>query len=281
LTSPILTNLHDLESAREQQSILRNFYAVIKNLDPYLRFALLTGVSKFSRTSIFSGLNNLKDISNTAEGAVLLGYTQEELESYFHEHIYHLAAMKETSAQQIIEGIKLWYNGYRFSVEKTVVYNPYSTLLYLDSGLLQNYWFETGTPSFLINVLREKYRSLEAIATRRVSVTSLGTFDIENIPLITIFFQTGYLTIKDYNSKTQRYYLGFPNREVRVSFYKHLLSLFIRLDEPDVDDRIDMMKHALETNKIPKFCKELRGLFANIPIICIYTRKSSIIRFFN
>jgi Predicted AAA-ATPase/PD-(D/E)XK nuclease superfamily len=262
---PILTHLHTIEIAQAQQAILRSFYTVIKSLDQFLRFVLLTGVSTFSRTSIFSGLNNLKDISNSSEGTTLLGYTQGELEQYFSDYIGHIASAKKSDFKSILNELLLWYNGYRFSQEKGTVYNPYSIFLYLDSGIFANYWFETGTPSFLINILRQKRQSIENIVKGKISVTSLGTFNIENIPLITIIlFQTGYLTIKEYNVKTHTYKLGLPNREVKISFYKHLLSVFTYLDEPDVESHIVQIREALETNNIDGFFSQLKSLFAHV-----------------
>lgn len=262
---PILTHLHNLTVAREQQAILRSLYTIIKSLDTHLHFVFLTGVSKFSRTSIFSGLNNLKDMSNTPEGATLLGYTQEELEHYFDEHIQHIAEKQKVSKQEIIANMKQWYNGYRFSQDPTTVYNPFSVLLYVDSGLFENYWYETGTPSFLVNIVRDKYQSVEKIVMGQLGITNLGTFNIENIPLVTLLFQTGYLTIKDYSQTNHEYKLGFPNREVKVSFERHLLSLFTHVDEPDVDTYVIGIRDTLETNNIPEFCDLLRSLFAHIP----------------
>ncbi len=262
---PILSHLHTLEIAKKHQEILRSFYATIKSLDAYLDFVFLTGVSKFSRTSIFSGLNNLKDITNTLQGASLLGYTQQELEYYFKEHIDFLAKKQRVTIINILDQMRTWYNGYRFSREPINVYNPYSVLLYLDNGVIENYWFETGTPSFLINILRQKYESLRNIEQGKISVSSLGTFNIENMPLITLLFQTGYLTIKDYNPKTRKYSLNIPNKEVEISLEKSLLSAFTYKDEPDVESHIDRMKKALESNDIKQFCSNLQTLLAHIP----------------
>jgi hypothetical protein len=223
---PILSHLHDLELAKAHQATLRSFYATVKSLNAYLDFVFVTGVSKFSRTSIFSGLNNLKDISNTPVGSTLLGYTQDELDYYFKEYVGQIARKEKKSLDKINDEMRIWYNGYRFSRENINVYNPYSILLYLDSGMIENYWFETGTPSFLINLLRQKRASLKEVEKGKVMVSTLGTFNIENVPLITLLFQTGYLTIKDYNAKTRKYVLGIPNEEVKLSFDKNLLSTF-------------------------------------------------------
>lgn len=262
---PILTHLHNLEIARAHQAILRSFYTVIKSLDPYLHFVFLTGVSKFSRTSIFSGLNNLIDISNTPAGAALLGYTQQELENYFLPYIKHLAEEQNTSSAHLFKQVQQWYNGYRFSSKNISLYNPYSVLLYVHSGIIDNYWFETGTPSFLVNILREKYKSLENITTGKISVSSLGTFDIENIPLITLLFQTGYLTIKAFDTITRKYRLGLANKEVEISFEKQLMTVFTYQDTPNVDTYLEEIRNALETKNVENFFIQLKSLFAHIP----------------
>lgn len=165
----------------------------------------------------------------------------------------------------MIDEIRDWYNGYQFSQENIKVYNPFSVLLYLDSGVLANYWFESGTPSFLVNILRNKYKSLELITEGAVSIDSLGTFDIENIPLITILFQTGYLTIKKYDPITRKFTLGYPNEEVKISFDKHLMTIFTHLNQSEVDIHIELVRNALENNDIDLFCIQLKSLFANIP----------------
>ncbi len=261
---PILTHLHDLRIARQQQEILKSFYTTIKGMTKHIKFILLTGVTKFSKTSVFSGLNNLNDITDSSRYSTLLGYTQDELELYFKDYINHSAQEKNSSTTHLLETLRAWYNGYRFSAKDIKVYNPYSLLLYFSQNQLKNYWFETGTPTFLLELLRHKYKSIDKIVNGTVKVESLGTFNIENVPTIPVLFQTGYLTIKDFTETPLRYTLGFPNQEVKVSFEKHLMALFAQINESDIDNYIYEIRQALEVNDIESFCDQLRSLFANI-----------------
>ncbi len=225
---PLLSHLHDIEVAKKMREILKSFYGVLKGLDPHLRAIFITGVSKFSKTSIFSGLNNLDDLTLDPIAASLLGYTQEELETYFSNNIAEIAEVHSTTSENIREIMKIWYHGYRFSSHEAKVYNPYSILYYLDKKELKNYWFESGTPFFLIQFLKKHYTSLEGLEYAEFTTTGLGTVDLEDIPPITLLFQTGYLTIINYDSVTSKYKLGYPNKEVHESFQKVPLSCFIK-----------------------------------------------------
>ena len=193
---PILDYLDDLPQARANREILKNFYSVLKPLDPYLRFVLLTGVSKFSgsppgQVSIFSELNNLKDLTLHSRYPTLLGYTQAELEHYFADRIDQLAP-SFGGREALLTQIKQWYNGYSWDAQH-FVYNPYSVLNFFDQGDFQNFWFETGTPTFLVKLLnRERKYNLE---NQQVSALVLSAFEIERIDAYTLLFQTGYLTI--------------------------------------------------------------------------------------
>ncbi len=262
---PMLTHLQTISKALEQQEFLRSFYAVIKSLDDCIRFVFITGVSKFARTSIFSGLNSLEDITNQEQGSALLGYTQQELEHYFREYVSHLSKLTSDSVQDIIEQMKCWYNGYSFSHELIKVYNPYSILRYLKSGIIQNYWFESGTPSFLISFLRKKKVTIEELEKGKVRLDSFGCFDLENLPVLPLLFQAGYLTIKEYDPKERAYRLGVPNYEVRLSLEKDLLSAYAYLESGEIDKKIIGMREALEMKDLPTFCNEVQLLFAHIP----------------
>ncbi len=200
--------------------MLKSFYGVIKGLDSYLRFVFLTGVSRFSKTSLFSGMNNLNDISLKPETASLLGYTQEELEYYFSSYIHDFANKKDISKKELLQELKKWYNSYRFSEDPIYVYNPFSVLYALHDQKLLNYWFESGTPSFLIHLITKHYTIIEDIKEIEIDQSSLGNFEIEYISLMPLLFQTGYLTISNYDTKTNKLKLSFPNYEVELSFTK-------------------------------------------------------------
>ncbi|MFZ2956352.1 MAG: ATP-binding protein [Candidatus Ozemobacteraceae bacterium] len=211
---PILDNITAPDIAREIREGLKNFYSVIKDSDAHVRFCFLTGVSKFSKVSLFSGLNNLQDISLDSRYSTLCGYTQHELETVFSEHL---------PGVDLVE-LKRWYDGYNFDGES--IYNPYDILLYLDKREFKNYWFETGTPTFLIDLLGRRHFLSPDLENLLAGDALLGSFDVDQIEPETLLFQTGYLTIKE---KQQiggaiMYELAFPNLEVKMSLTDHILA---------------------------------------------------------
>ncbi len=232
---PLINNLDNSKIAEANRKVLKNFFSVVKSLDEHLRAIFITGVSKFSKTSIFSGLNNLNDLSLDPIAASLLGYTQEEINFYFSKHISKMAQDKNAFEGDIKKEIQAWYNGYRFSEKELTVCNPFSVLYLFKKEKFANYWFESGTPSFLIQLLSKQYEALENIEEIELSSASLGTFDIGDLPVITILFQTGYLTIHDYDSLTHKYKLSYPNAEVRHSFKQYLLAAFSQSDISTVE----------------------------------------------
>ncbi|MBA3954616.1 ATP-binding protein [Candidatus Dependentiae bacterium] len=263
---PIINNIAKSDVALECRNILRDFFGVIKDLDAHIHFVFITGVSKFSKTSIFSGLNNLEDITLYPQADTLLGYTFEEVSTYFNFYIKKIAVQKKKTSVEILSELKHWYNGYQFSEEQQhKIYNPYSVLLFLGSGRFLNYWFETGTPSFLLNLIKNKQFSVTQLDFIELGFNELGTIEIEDIPIATLLFQTGYLTIKSYNSETENYKLGFPNFEVESSFLKHLLKLFSRVDLSTINEFSVKLKKSLEHNNVDLFCRLLQTFFADIP----------------
>jgi hypothetical protein len=214
---PILDNILDAESARELREGLKNLYSVLKDADPYLHFVLLTGVSKFSKVSLFSGLNNLNDITLDAPYAAICGYTDEDIDNVFAPELPGLDR----------EEIRRWYNGYRWGGHAVeTVYNPFDVLLLLQKREFGAYWFESATPTFLINLLKERGVSTPQLSTLQAKAQLLGRFDIDDIATEALLFQTGYITIKDVQEPMvgyRLYSLGFPNREVESSLNEFLL----------------------------------------------------------
>lgn len=253
---PILDNILDKEKAVEIREGLKNFYSVIKDCDAYIKFCLLTGVSKFSKVSLFSGLNNLVDITLNKRFADICGYTEKELTSVF----------KDRMKGQPLPELKAWYNGYNFNGEK--VYNPFDILLYLNNNNeFGNYWFETATPTFLIKLVQENQYYLPGIENLQVGGEILGSFEVENIILETLLFQTGYLTIKDIEEPLpgQRYYrLTYPNKEVKTSLNTYLLNSFTNLPAQTGNLKIDLVK-SLRAGNIELFQQKLFAMFAAIP----------------
>lgn len=251
---PILDNITDLDKARELRDGLRNFYSVLKAQGSYLKFVMLTGVSQFSKVSFFSGLNNLYDISLDKRYGTLCGYTQKELESVFHSYL----------ADIDLRRLKHWYNGYSFLSEP--VYNPFDVLLYLDSRQFKPYWFETGTPSFLVNLIREKKMPTTLLEQIKITDTFMGSFDVDYIEPSPLLFQTGYLTIKQSNTFPGGVYytLGFPNHEVKYAFNDALLADLTRAGQEKDQTKLAMLE-ILTTNKLDKLKQIFHAFFASIP----------------
>jgi len=227
---PILNTLSAADKAQIYSDFLKDFYATVKALQPYLRFTFITGVSRFAKTSIFSGMNHLNDLSLDEDYAGLLGVTEEEITGALRPYVKLIAEKQQKAEEEIRELMRLWYNGYRFAGERTApsVYNPHSLFSFLQKGQFVNYWFSTGTPSFILDLIRkEQYPVVDFEAGERVFDSVLReSFEIDRIDLIALLYQTGYLTIADYDDSTSEYTLRFPNEEVRRSFFHCLSALF-------------------------------------------------------
>ena len=251
---PILDNITNPDIAREMREGLKNFYSVIKDSDAYVQFCLLTGVSKFSKVSLFSGLNNLEDLTLNRDYATICGYTENDLETVFMDHLQGLDRNM----------IKQWYNGYSFLGEP--VYNPFDVLLLLKNREFKNYWFETGTPTFLINLLSEKRFFMPDLENLRASEAILSSFDVEDISPEALLFQTGYLTIKEMvQVGAQRTYdLTYPNLEVRSSLTDHLLESFAQ-NSQQKRRNLDNLFALLQNGKVEQLEALFTSFFASIP----------------
>ncbi len=252
-----------IDQAVENQQILKNFYSIIKDADPWLHLVFITGVSKFSKVSIFSDLNNLNDITLHPAYAEIAGYTQMELEAYFAGYIKELAEKHRYDKAEALEKIKNWYNGYSWDAQ-TFVYNPFSILLLFDSMTFATHWFRTATPTFLIDLIKEKafydYDGME------VSEAFFDAFEIsKDIQLGTLLFQTGYLTIKKYNPDWQLYTVGYPNYEVKKSMLEYLLSAFANFETGLGAKPVMEAYLALKQEDIEKLKEILNDLLYNIP----------------
>jgi hypothetical protein len=250
---PILDNLDQINEALIIRDALRDFYSKIKDADRYIKFAFLTGVSKFSKVSIFSGLNNLKDISLEKRYGNICGYTQKDIETQFLPYLTDVDLKK----------LKQWYNGYNFLGDK--VYNPFDILLFIDSEKqYKNYWFETGTPSFLLALIKKQNYFLPNLENLETDERLLNSFEIEELALETIMFQAGYLTITNMEETFLgvRYRLGFPNREVQMSFNDYVLHKFMNKSQKD-SIRFELF-NLLEKADIKMLEPLITRLFSNI-----------------
>lgn len=264
--NPMLDHIKTPEIAEKQRAILAAFYDGLKGLDEHLHFVFVTGVTKFSKTSIFSGLNNLNDISLVPIAETLLGYTEGELHHYFEPYALRYAQERDTTTEAIFTQLKTWYNGYRFSKRFVKVYNPFSVLYYFKNQELENYWFSSGTPTFLVELLKQQPRALKAFEQKEVSSDTLNaSYEIRDLPLTVLLFQAGYLTIKKYSETTRFFHLDFPNEEVRLSISHLMISLLAEYKKTDVDDLIYKLRKSLYNNDLESFCTVLKSLFASIP----------------
>ncbi|TXH69499.1 MAG: hypothetical protein E6Q83_08725 [Thiothrix sp.] len=251
---PILDALDYPEVAKANRDFLRGFYSTIKDYDAYIKFSFLTGVSKFSKVSLFSGLNNLKDITLNSHYATICGYTDADIDTIFAPELEGLER----------EEIRHWYNGYHWLGEG--VYNPYDVLNLFDQREFKNYWFETGTPSFLVNLLFKRRVSSISLDQTFTSTQVLSSFDIEDIATEALLFQTGYLTIK----KTERiahqdfFYLGFPNLEVRQSLNESLLAILVQ-DKSKQALNSAQLYHLLLKNDFEGLKQLFHAFYASIP----------------
>jgi hypothetical protein len=262
---PILDNIDNLPEAIRIRDTLKQFYTVLKSLDQYIRFVFITGISKFSKVGVFSGLNNLDDLTTDVRFATAFGITTAELRDYFHEHIAQFSQKEGITPAQMLEKIREWYNGFCFVGGEESVYNPFSTLQLFNKQRFSNYWFETGTPSFLIKLLKQQHYPIEDLQALQVRELAFNTYEIENLSIIPLLFQTGYLTIKDYDPGRQIYTLSYPNMEVEDAFLTWLLSAFNERERSLNENHLWKMIDALEANKLDRFFAILDVFFANIP----------------
>ncbi len=245
---PLVSNITNIPLAQEILKIMSSFFGILKSLNPLVHAIFITGVSKFAKASVFSGLNNLNDISLDPIAATLLGFTEQELNTYFTPYVNSLAQLKGIPVDEIKNKTRHWYNGYRFSKLPEKVYNPFSVHYLFKKNEFTNYWFESGTPSFLIKIMAQQNCTLSDIEQFQFTTKSLGSFSLDRLPLIPLLFQTGYLTIDTYTIETDAYTLAFPNFEVKESFTLHLLGAFSQTDLVVIETIIPSLTSALENN---------------------------------
>ena len=223
---PIIDNIDDPCLMEQFRKELQGFYSILKGKDGFIRFALLTGVTKLSKMSIFSGLNNLEDISMSPDYSSICGITSEEIKSYFEESVEDLAKFNHLSVADCYTKLARLYDGYHFSIESEGVYNPFSLLNAFKSRLFRLYWFGTGTPTALVRYLKKEQTDLENISRENVREETLTDANFDNLKPVTLMYQTGYLTIKDYNPEQFTYNLDYPNEEVKRGFVNSLSETF-------------------------------------------------------
>ena len=244
---PMLQAIGNEALQAEYRATLKAFYGVLKSCDRYIRFAFLTGVTKFGKVSVFSDLNNLIDLSLDHRYAEVCGMTEQELHTNFDESVAALAEANGMTKEACYERLRLDFDGYHFSIEGPGMYNPFSLLNTLSSQRFRDYWFETGTPSFLVYQLKKTCYPLENMTTEEVSTDTLNSIDIMDQNPLPLLYQSGYLTLKSYNEEFDSYILGFPNREVEQGFIKYLVPFYT----PKTDQK--------STFAVSQFIKDVRN----------------------
>lgn len=251
---PIMDQILDREKIIQLREGLKSFYSLLKGRDRLIRFVLLTGVSKFSQVSLFSGLNNLEDITIKAQYSSLCGYTQIELEQYFVDYLEGIDKEK----------VRQWYNGYHWLGE--TVYNPFDVLLFLKDRLYRSYWFSTATPTFLMKLLKEGRYYLPEMECFAVQESSLGSFDIDDMSAEILLFQTGYLTIRKTIQMGNQlgFELGYPNLEVKLSLNTHLLDYLTPLHSRASRVSLQVWRLLVDA-QLDELCNLFKRFFSSIP----------------
>ena len=267
---PIIDKLNNLDAARGNRELLKSMYSTLKGLDAHIKFTFITGVSKFSQVSLFSGPNYLTDITMDEDYACMLGYTENEIKHYFAEHSQYIvdrrvAARHEVTTEEVLDELRVWYNGYRFSKAPDSVYNPFSTLNFMKLGLPKSYWYSTGTPSFLIDQVKKHPQAIVPLSGATALESTLS--DISNfnrINLTALMFQTGYLTITGYDREQDFYHLDFPNTEVRQAFFNSLLEDFAEMDPTGVAKSAQKIQEALNNFDLKTVVSIMNAHFGKI-----------------
>lgn len=263
--NPMVNTLEGSDDHEKNRSILKSVYSNLKDLDGYIRFGMLTGVSRFSKMTIFSGLNNLSDISFLNRYSAICGITQDEIKRFLRTGVEELAKEDGKSFEDTLDDLAKWYDGYHFSEKCPDLYNPFSLLNALANSGIKNYWFETATPTFLVNKLRNSKSSFVRIFNSKADESSLAETDTLFQSPVALLYQTGYLTIKSYDKSTDKYTLGIPNLEVEKSLFPFLLSRFIGTEKNTSEELVDYLKTAIINGDADTFLKSLKMYLAGVP----------------
>lgn len=259
---PILQTLRDPELQAEHRAQLKAFYSVLKTQDRYIKFAFLTGVTKFGKVSVFSDLNNLTDISMDHRYISICGMTEKELLTNFKEGINELAEANGDTEEATIAKLKARYDGYHFEENTVGIYNPFSVLNTLSRLRYKDYWFETGTPTFLVDLLKMHNYRLPDMTKERVSDDVINSVDSLSTNPIPVIYQSGYLTIKGYDERFKKYLLGFPNREVEEGFLNFLLPLYTSAGN-NSPFLVDEFVQDVESGNPERFMQRMKAFFAD------------------
>lgn len=260
---PLALNLDNEELQEEFRGILKAFYGVMKSCDRYIKMGFLTGVTKFSKVSVFSDLNNIDDISMWDRYAAVCGITEEEIRTNFDSEVALLATACKISKDECYSELKRRYDGYHFCEDSVGVYNPFSLLSTLNKKKFGEYWFETGTPTLLVNLLKQTSFNLNDIEDEAISADLLGSVDSMKVNPIPVIYQSGYLTVKEYDSRFKEYHLGFPNDEVRTGFFNFLLPIYTNAKQNPTQYNISKFIREVENGQPEAFMTRLSAMMAD------------------
>lgn len=260
-----VNTMGEAELHEEMKKFLKPVFAVLKGADRYIQFAILTGVSRFSKLSIFSDINNLRDITLDERFCSICGITEAELSTGLREGVLEFADAHHIGFDSAMQMLKDNYDGYHFSEKCPDIYNPYSLICALDEKKILHKWFESGTPTFLLEKVRDTDEDIRKIFAPEVSANILSNTSISDTSLMSMLYQTGYLTIKSYDSEEDSFQLGIPNREVEFGMYSGLLPLYTGKDEVANDNLLLKLRRSLRANDIDRFLETLKSYLAGIP----------------
>ena len=260
---PMLQAMGNSELTDEYRSTLKAFYSVLKTQDRYIRFALLTGVTKFAKVSVFSDLNNLDDISMSRKYQTICGITDEEIQTYFKEPIKEMAVNYGKTYEEICDKLKKRYDGYHFRQNGIGIYNPFSLLNTFNNLEFGSYWFETGTPTYLVQLLQKYNYELPNLTREEVDSDVLNSVDAFSSNPIPVIYQSGYLTIKGYDEEFGTYKLGFPNEEVREGFIQYLMPFYMNINRGEGAACVKYFVQDVRRGNAEQFMKRMETLFAD------------------
>lgn len=262
---PMLQAIGNQKLQDEYRNTLKGFYGALKSMDGCIQFAFLTGVTKFGKVSVFSDLNHLNDISMDTRYYDACGISEDELRTYFGESIAELAAAQKMSVDECYAILKERYDGYHFAENSKGMYNPFSVLNTLSKQQFGSYWFQTGTPTYLVKLLQMHDYNLEQLDGVQVTSQTIEAIDSESTDPIPVIYQSGYLTIKDYNPEFQIFTLGFPNKEVESGFMDFLLPFYSKYNQRESSMEIVQFVMDVRAGRTEQFIKRLKSFFADTP----------------
>ena len=262
---PMLQAIGNVDLQREFRTTLKPFYGVLKTMDRCIRFAFLTGVTKFGKVSVFSDLNNLDDLSMWNKYADICGISEQDLHNYLEPELHDFAQAQGITYERLCDKLREHYDGYHFTHDTPGIYNPFSLLNAFKRKDFGSYWFETGTPTYLVELLKKHHYNLERMAYEETDTDVLNSIDSESTNPIPVIYQSGYLTIKGYDERFGIYSLGFPNREVEEGFIKFLLPFYTNVNKVEAPFEIQRFVREVESGNCDAFFRRLSSFFADTP----------------